>query len=350
MTATASQWRRRSAGSSAAAAATAVVATSSLAVVDKLAKGRGGSPGARHPSVAGGGLLAVAGGSAACPAERRRLRHRGEVSSLPAPPPPPRLRREGSTCGRVAIDAQPTALPRSWPDGRRIRRRQRCSAGNSAAAYPTAVVGTSSPIAVDADIAGERGRPSRARRPSVAGSGLLAVAGGGAACPAERRRLRHRDEMRLLPAPPPPLWSRREGSTGGRVVTDAQPVALPRGWPDGRRIRRWRCCSAGNSAAAYPTAVVGACSPVAVDADITRGRGLGRLSGARRPSVAGGGLLTACWRQCRKSCRAQAAPPPATEMRGCRGCAARLHAPRRCKRVVDVAAAPKAAAAGRRLA
>ena len=112
--------------------------------------------------------------------------------------------------------------------------------------------------------------------------------------------------MRLLPAPPPPSWSRREGSTGGRVATDAQPVALPRGWPDGRRIRRWRRCSAGNSAAAYPTAVVGASSPVAVDADIAGGRG--RPSGARRPSVAGGGLLTACWRQCRKSCRAQADP------------------------------------------
>ena len=52
--------------------------------------------------------------------------------------------------------------------------------------------------------------------------------------------------------------------------------------------------------------------------------GRGRPSGARRPSVAGGGLLTACWRRCRKSCRAQAAPPPVTEMRGCCGCAARF--------------------------
>jgi len=125
-----------------------------------------------------------------------------------------------------------------------------------------------------------------------------------------------------LPAPPPPPWLRREGSTCGRVASDAQPVALPRGWPDGRRIRRWRRCSAGNSAAAYPTAVVGASSPVAVDADIAGGRG--RPSGARRPSVEGGGLLTACWRRCRKSCRAQAAPPPVTEMRGCCGCAARF--------------------------
>ena len=106
------------------------------------------------------------------------------------------------------------------------------------------------------------------------------------------------------------------------MTVDTQPVALPRGWPDGRRIRRWRRCGAGNSAAAYPTAVVDASSPVAVDADIAGGRG--RPSGARHPSVAGGGLLTARWRQRRKSCRAQAAPPPAPKMRGRRRCAARL--------------------------
>ena len=152
-------------------------------------------------------------------------------------------------------------------------------------------------------------------------AGSWPSAGGGAECPAERRWLRPR-VVSLLPAPPPPPWLRREGGTCGRVAIDAQPVALPRGCPDGRRIRRWRRCGAGSSAAAHPTAVVGASSLVAVDVGLAGGRG--RPSGARHPSVAGGGLLTARWRLRRKSCRAQAAPPPAPKMRGRRRCAARF--------------------------
>jgi len=44
-------------------------------------------------------------------------------------------------------------------------------------------------------------------------AGSWPSAGGGAECPAERRRPRHRDDVSLLPTPPPPPWLRREGGT-----------------------------------------------------------------------------------------------------------------------------------------
>ena len=78
---------------------------------------------------------------------------------------------------------------------------------------------------------------------------------------------------------------------------------------------QWRCRSAESSAAVAAIAVVATSNLAAVD-DIAGGRG--RSSGARHPSVAGGGLRAGCWRQCRMSCRAQAGS--ATEMR----CAMRL--------------------------
>ena len=93
------------------------------------------------------------------------------------------------------------------------------------------------------------------------------------------------------------------------MAVDAQPVALPRGWPDGRRIRRWRRCGAGNSAAAHPTAVVGTSNPAVV----AEGRKYSQMAWSlpppcRRWQAPGEGRVHG--RRCRKSGRVHAAPPP----------------------------------------